>query len=254
MGILINELSVLYRAFARDEVDPLPPLPANSICRLCKLAAAVVDGRCAGTAGDLLARDVIQYADYASWQRQWLMGDVLEQQAIYWRETLSDAPVLLELPTDRARPARQNHAGAMLEVIVDPQQAQALKALSQRHGLTLYMTLLASWALLLSRLSGQDDVVIGSPVANRGRPETEGLIGFFVNTLAMRVDLSGSPTLAQLLALVKSRTLQAQAHQDIPFEQVVELIQPPRSLAHAPLFQVMFAWQNTPQGGHFRSR
>nr|WP_255352740.1 amino acid adenylation domain-containing protein [Xanthomonas sp. GPE 39] len=217
MGILINELSVLYRAFARDEVDPLPTLP-------------------------------IQYADYASWQRQWLTGDVLEQQATYWRETLSDAPVLLELPTDRARPARQNHAGAMLEVIVDPQQAQALKALSQRHGLTLYMTLLASWALLLSRLSGQDDLVIGSPVANRGRHETEGLIGFFVNTLAMRIELSGSPTLAQLLALVKNRTLQAQAHQDIPFEQVVELIQPPRSLAHAPLFQVMFAWQNTPQG------
>ncbi|WP_052689942.1 non-ribosomal peptide synthetase, partial [Xanthomonas sp. GPE 39] len=217
MGILINELSVLYRAFACGEADPLPPLP-------------------------------IQYADYASWQRQWLKGNVLEQQATYWRETLSGAPVLLELPTDRPRPARQDHAGAMLQVIVEPQQAQALKALSQRHGLTLYMTLLASWALLLSRLSGQDDVVIGSPVANRGRSETEGLIGFFVNTLALRVELSGSPTLAQLLALVKNRTLQAQAHQDIPFEQVVELLQPPRSLAHAPLFQVMFAWQNTPQG------
>ncbi|WP_200894115.1 condensation domain-containing protein, partial [Xanthomonas sp. MUS 060] len=149
---------------------------------------------------------------------------------------------------DRPRPARQDHAGAMLEVIVDPQQTQALKALSQRHGLTLYMTLLASWSLLLSRLSGQDDVVIGSPVANRGRSETEGLIGFFVNTLALRVELSGSPTLAQLLASVKNRTLQAQAHQDIPFEQVVELLQPPRSLAHTPLFQVMFAWQNTPQG------
>ncbi|WP_155393211.1 non-ribosomal peptide synthetase, partial [Xanthomonas albilineans] len=133
-------------------------------------------------------------------------------------------------------------------VVVEPQQLQALKELSQRHGLTLYMTLLASWALLLSRLSCQDDVVIGSPVANRGRSETEGLIGFFVNTLALRVELSGSPTLAQLLASVKERALQAQAHQDIPFEQVVELVQPPRSLSHAPLFQVMFAWQNTPEG------
>ncbi|WP_152640507.1 condensation domain-containing protein [Xanthomonas sp. MUS 060] len=217
MAILIDELSVLYRAFARGEADPLAPLP-------------------------------IQYADYASWQRQWLVGELLQQQADYWREALSGAPVLLELPTDRPRPARQDHAGAMLDVVVDPQQAQALKALSQRHGLTLYMTLLASWALLLSRLSGQNDVVIGSPVANRGRSETERLIGFFVNTLALRVELSGSPTLAQLLASVKERALQAQAHQDIPFEQVVELVQPPRSLAHTPLCQVMFAWQNTPQG------
>ncbi|WP_235429859.1 non-ribosomal peptide synthetase, partial [Xanthomonas sp. GPE 39] len=216
MGILINELSVLYRAFARGEADPLPPLP-------------------------------IQYADYASWQRQWLAGDVLQQQAAYWRDALSGAPELLELPTDRPRPTRQDHACAMLEVVVGSQQAQALKELSQRHGLTLYMTLLASWALLLSRLSGQDDVVIGSPVANRGRSETEGLIGFFVNTLALRIELSGSPTLAQLLASVKQRALQAQAHQDIPFEQVVELVQPPRSLAYTPLFQVMFAWQNMPR-------
>ncbi|MCD0265020.1 amino acid adenylation domain-containing protein, partial [Xanthomonas melonis] len=217
MGILIDELNVLYRAFSRGEADPLAPLP-------------------------------IQYADYASWQRQWLAGDVLQQQAAYWREALSGAPVLLELPTDHPRPAQQEHAGAMLEVVIDQQQTQALKALSQRHGLTLYMTLLASWAMLLSRLSGQDDVVIGSPVANRGRSETEGLIGFFVNTVALRVDVSGSPTLAQLLASVKERALQSQAHQDIPFEQVVELVQPPRSLAHTPLFQVMFAWQNTPQG------
>ncbi|WP_230598118.1 condensation domain-containing protein, partial [Xanthomonas albilineans] len=167
MGILINELSVLYRAFARGEADPLVPLP-------------------------------IQYADYASWQRRWLEGEVLQRQVAYWREALSGAPVLLELPTDRPRPPRQDHAGATLEMVVEPQQLQALKELSQRHGLTMYMTLLASWALLLSRLSGQDDVVIGSPVANRGRSETEGLIGFFVNTLALRVEVSGSPTLAQL--------------------------------------------------------
>ncbi len=216
MGVLIDELSVLYRAFARGTADPLDPLP-------------------------------IQYADYASWQRQWLVGKVLEQQATYWRETLSGAPVLLELPTDRPRPPRQDHAGAMLEMVIDPPQAHALKALSQRHGVTMYMTLLASWAMLLSRLSGQDEVVIGSPVANRGRSETEGLIGFFMNMLALRVELSGSPTLAQLLASVKQRALQAQVHQDISFEQVVELVQPPRSQAYAPLFQVMFAWQNLPQ-------
>ncbi|WP_337999790.1 amino acid adenylation domain-containing protein [Xanthomonas cucurbitae] len=217
MGILIEELSVLYRAFARGHADPLAPLP-------------------------------IQYTDYASWQRQWLAGERLQQQASYWRETLSGAPVLLELPTDRPRPAQQDHAGAMLEVLLNQSQVQALEALSRRHGLTLYMTLLTSWAMLLSRLSGQDEVVIGSPAANRGRSETEGLIGLFVNTLALRVDLSGSPTLAQLLASVKQRALQAQAHQDIPFEQVVELVQPPRSLSHTPLFQVLFAWQNTPQG------
>ncbi|AUI90618.1 hypothetical protein BVV10_11235 [Xanthomonas oryzae pv. oryzae] len=217
MSILIDELSVLYRSFACNEADPLTPLP-------------------------------IQYADYALWQRQWLAGDVLQQQATYWRQALSGAPALLELPSDHPRPERQTYAGAQLDVLVDAEQVQALKALSQRHGMTLYMTLLASWAMLLSRLSGQGDVVIGSPAANRGRSETEGLIGFFVNTLALRIDLSGAPTLGQLLASVKTSALQAQAHQDIPFEQVVELVQPPRSLAHAPLFQVMFSWQNTPQG------
>ncbi|WP_045739307.1 condensation domain-containing protein [Xanthomonas sp. MUS 060] len=155
MGILIDELSVLYRAFARGEADPLASM-GILIDELSVLYRAFARGE-----ADPLAPLPIQYADYASWQRQWLTGDVLEQQASYWRKTLSDAPVLLELPTDRPRPARQDHAGAMLEVIVDPQQAQALKALSQRHGLTMYMTLLASWALLLARLSGQDDVVIG---------------------------------------------------------------------------------------------
>lgn len=132
MSILIDELSVLYRSFACNEADPLTPLP-------------------------------IQYADYALWQRQWLAGDVLQQQATYWRQALSGAPALLELPSDHPRPARQTYAGAQLDVLVDAEQVQALKALSQRHGMTLYMTLLASWAMLLSRLSGQGDVVIGSP-------------------------------------------------------------------------------------------
>ena len=129
-----------------------------------------------------------------------------------------------------------------------PGLSRRLKALSRRHGVTLYMTLLAGWAALLSRLSGQDEMVIGSPSANRGRAELEGLIGFFVNTLALRVDLSGSPSVAELLGRVKAVSLGAQSHQDLPFEQVVEARQPPRSLAHAPVFQTMFAWQNAPEG------
>jgi non-ribosomal peptide synthetase component F len=135
-----------------------------------------------------------------------------------------------------------------VDVELDEALTAALKALSQRHGATLFMTLLAGWATVLARLSGQDDVVVGTPSANRGRREIEELIGFFVNTLALRVDLSGAPTVAEVLARVKARALEAQRNQDIPFEQVVERVQPARSLAHTPLFQVMFAWQNAPDG------
>ncbi|HEX2189524.1 MAG TPA: amino acid adenylation domain-containing protein, partial [Longimicrobiaceae bacterium] len=215
MGVLHRELGALYAAFARGEADPLPPLP-------------------------------VQYADYAAWQRRWLEGEVLQRQADYWRETLAGAPELLELPTDHPRPARQDFAGASLKVELDEALTAALKTLSQRHGATLYMTLLAGWAAVLSRLSGQDEVVVGTPTANRGRADVEELIGFFVNTLALRVDLSGAPTVAEALGRVKARALEAQQNQDIPFEQVVELVQPARSLAHSPLFQVMFAWQNAP--------
>ena len=217
IGVLISELSALYSAFARAEADPLPPLP-------------------------------IHYADYATWQRSWLEGDAGEQQARYWKEALTGVPALLALPADHPRPAQQDFAGAMAGVRLDAELSQRLKALSRRHGVTLYMTLLAGWAALLARLSGQDDVLIGSPAANRRRAELEGLIGFFVNTLAMRVDVSGSPSVAELLGRVKAVALAAQENQDIPFEQVVELVQPPRSLAHTPLFQVMFVWQNTPEG------
>ncbi|HET7461859.1 MAG TPA: amino acid adenylation domain-containing protein, partial [Longimicrobium sp.] len=215
MGVLHRELGALYAAFARGQADPLPPLP-------------------------------VQYADYAAWQRRWLEGDILQRQADYWRQTLSGAPELLELPTDHPRPARQDFAGASLKVELDEALTAALRALGQRHGATLHMTLLAGWAAVLARLSGQDEVVVGTPSANRGRSEIEGLIGFFVNTLALRVDLSGSPSVAELLGRVKERSLGAQHHQDIPFEQVVELVQPVRSLAHTPLFQAMFAWQNAP--------
>ncbi|HEU0077428.1 MAG TPA: condensation domain-containing protein, partial [Longimicrobiaceae bacterium] len=217
MGVLTRELGVLYGAFRRGGADPLPELE-------------------------------VQYADYAAWQRRWVEGEVLAAQAEYWRRTLAGAPELLELPTDRPRPARQDHAGAALRVELDEELAAGLRALSRRQGTTLFMTLLAGWAVVLSRLSGQQDVVVGAPVANRGRREIEGLIGFFVNTLAHRVELSGSPTTAELLGRVKQRAVEAQAHQDIPFEQVVELVQPARSLAHTPLFQVMLAWQNAPRG------
>ncbi|HET7465003.1 MAG TPA: condensation domain-containing protein, partial [Longimicrobium sp.] len=217
-GVLFRELGALYAAFARGDADPLPPLP-------------------------------VQYADYAAWHRRWVQGEVLQRQADYWGQTLAGAPELLELPTDHPRPAKQDFAGASLDVELDEALTAALKTLSQRHGTTLFMTLLAGWAAVLARLSGQDDVVIGTPSANRGRSEIEGLIGFFVNTLPLRVDLSGAPTVAEVLGRVKGRALEAQANQDIPFEQVVERVQPARSLAHTPLFQVMFAWQNAPGGG-----
>ncbi len=217
MGVLTDELSSLYAAFRREEADPLPALP-------------------------------VQYADYAAWQRRWVQEEVLEAQAAYWREALAGAPELLELPTDRVRPARQDHAGASLGVELDEELTAALEALGRRRGTTLFMTLLAGWAAVLGRLSGQEDVVVGTPTANRGRPEIEALIGFFVNTLAVRVDLSGSPTVAELLERVRARALEAQQHQDIPFEQVVELVQPARSLAHSSMFQVLLAWQNAPRG------
>ena len=216
-GVLYRELGALYGAFVRGEADPLPPLP-------------------------------IQYADYAAWHRRWVEGPVLEAQAAYWTETLAGAPELLELPADRPRPARQDFAGASLELELDAELAAALKALSRRHGTTLFMTLLAGWAVVLGRLSGQPDVVVGTPTANRGRGETDGLIGFFVNTLPVRVDLSDGPRVGELLARVKARALEAQRNQDIPFEQVVERTRPVRSLAYSPLVQVMFTWQDAPGG------
>ncbi|HEX6751379.1 MAG TPA: non-ribosomal peptide synthase/polyketide synthase [Longimicrobium sp.] len=216
-GVFSRELGALYAAFRAGGENPLPPLP-------------------------------IQYADYAVWQRRWIEGEVIEAQASYWRQALAGAPALLELPADRPRPARMDHTGASVRVELDETLTAALKALSRRHGTTLYMTLLAGWAAVLSRLSGQADVVVGSPSANRGRREIEGLIGFFVNTLALRVDVSGSPTVAELLGRVKARSLGAQANQDIPFERVVEVVDPARSVAHAPLFQVMLSLQNNPGG------
>ncbi|BCJ65767.1 non-ribosomal peptide synthetase [Polymorphospora rubra] len=217
MGVLTRELGILYGAFHRGEGDPLPALP-------------------------------VQYADYAAWQRQWLADGVLARQETYWRQALTDAPTLLELPTDRPRPAEMDHAGAHLTLDLDAELTAGLKALSARHGGTLFMTLLTGWAIVLSRLSGQHDLVIGTPTANRRRAELEDLIGFFVNTLALRIDLTDNPTVTQLLDRVRDLSLTTLEHQDLPFEQVVELVNPTRSLAHTPLFQVMFAWQNNEDG------
>ncbi|WP_035688107.1 condensation domain-containing protein, partial [Bradyrhizobium sp. Cp5.3] len=213
LGVLVRELSELYRAFEAGQDDPLPPL-------------------------------AIQYPDYAAWQRHWLSGERLSNQAQYWRNTLSGAPARLALPTDRPRPARQLFAGARVAVVIDADLTRGLRRLSHRHGTTLFMTVLAAWAAVLSRLSGQDDIVIGVPSANRGRREIEELIGFFVNTLALRLDLSGEPSVAELLERTRRTALAAQEHQDLPFEQVVEIVQPPRHLDHTPLFQVMLAWEN----------
>nr|WP_269202318.1 non-ribosomal peptide synthetase [Ralstonia pseudosolanacearum] len=212
-GVLARELGMLYEAYRSGGEDPLPALP-------------------------------IQYADYAVWQRRWLEGAELQRQGAYWEQALAGAPTLLSLPTDRARPAQQDYAGGSVEVIFDETLSAGLRKLSQRHGTTLFMTVLAGWSALLSRLSGQDEVVVGSPVANRTRSEVEGLIGFFVNTLALRVEV-GSATVSELLGRVKSRVLEAQAHQDLPFEQVVERVRPVRSLSHSPVFQAALSWLNT---------
>ncbi|UNO43298.1 amino acid adenylation domain-containing protein [Streptomyces sp. MST-110588] len=217
MGVLTRELGALYTALLQGSGNPLPPLP-------------------------------VQYADYAAWQRERLSRGALAKQADYWRKALAHAPASLELPTDRPRPAEQDYRGGRLRLEFGTELTTALKSLSRRHGSTLFMTVLTGWALVLSRLSGQESVVIGTPTANRRRAELEGLIGFFVNALALPIDLSGKPTVAELLKRVRGATLSALEHQDLPFEQVVELVNPARSPARTPLFQTMFAWQNSEEG------
>ena len=202
---------------------------------------ALYQAECQGTEAALAALP-IQYADYAAWQRRWLVGERLERQADYWRQALAGAPDLSSVPTDRARPAQQDFAGASLAIRIDPGLALGLQGLAQRHGATLYMALMGAWAALLARLSGQADVVVGSPVAGRHRAELEGVVGLFVNTLAVRIDTAEAIDGAALMALVRAQVLAAQAHQDLPFEQVVELTRPSRSLAHAPLFQTTVNW------------
>ena len=188
-----------------------------------------------------------QYPDYAVWQRGYLSGEVLEPQLGYWKKQLSGAPPLLELPTDRPRPALQSFKGSRLSRRLDKALLEALKAVGQADRATLFMTLLAAFSVLLSRYCRADDIVIGSPIAGRTRTETEHLIGFFVNTLALRIDMSGDPSFREHLSRVREMALCAYSHQDLPFEKLVEELKPERSLAYSPLFQVLFALQNTTQ-------
>ncbi|HAT3848741.1 TPA: amino acid adenylation domain-containing protein [Serratia marcescens] len=212
-GILLRELGALYGALRRGDADPLPPL-------------------------------TLQYADYAAWQRRYLTPERLAAQAQYWRETLSDAPALLTLPTDRPRPTVQSFSGGEVPIAIDAELTQALRQFSRQHGGTLFMTVLAAWSLVLARMAGQQELVIGTPEANRGRLETESLVGFFVSTLALRIDLRDDPDLPTLIARIRHTVLTAQENRDLPFEQVVELVNPPRHLGYTPLFQVMLAWQD----------
>ncbi|HKR13277.1 MAG TPA: amino acid adenylation domain-containing protein, partial [Pyrinomonadaceae bacterium] len=214
--VLLNELGTLYEAAVAGRTSPLPELS-------------------------------IQYADFAEWQRQWLRGAVLAQQLEYWREHLRGAPPLLELPTDRPRPAMQRFNGARESFALSRELSARLVELSRREDATLFMTLLAAFYVLLYRYTAETDIVVGTPVANRNRQELESLIGFFVNTLALRVNLSGNPTFRELLAQAREVSLGAFAHQDLPFEMLVEELSPVRDPSRNPLFQVMFALQNTPE-------
>jgi amino acid adenylation domain-containing protein len=217
MGVLYHELSVLYRAFTNGQPSPLAELP-------------------------------IQYGDYAVWQRQWLQGEVLDSQLSYWKKQLEGIPDVLNLPTDRPRPAAQSFRGKRQTVELSKGLTEELRALSRKEGVTLFMTLLAAFQTLLYRYTGQQDIVVGAPIANRNRTEIEGLIGFFVNMLVFRSNFSGNPSFTELLARVREMALGAYAHQDLPFEKLVEELKPERSLSHSPLFQVMFVFQNVPAG------
>ncbi len=215
VGIFIREIVALYEAFIDGKPSPLEELP-------------------------------LQYTDFAAWQRAWLTGEVLEKQLAYWKEQMANAPAMLELPTDRPRPAVQAYLGATHSFAVRAEMVAALKGLSRSEDVTFFMTLLATWKVLLTRYTGQVDLLLGTPIANRNRRETEDLIGFFVNTLVLRTDLSGNPVFRELLRRVREVCLAAYAHQDLPFEKLVEELQPERSLSHTPLFQVSFALQNIP--------
>ena len=187
----------------------------------------------------------LQYADYALWQRNWMQGDVVQQQLTYWKRQLAGAPVLT-FPTDRPRPAVMTGKGALLSFQLPPRLSMQLKQLAGEQNVSLFMLLLAAWQTLLGRYSGQTDVVVGVPIANRTRSEIEGLIGFFVNMLPLRTDLAGNPGFVDLLTCVRTTALEAYAHQDVPFEQLVETLEIERDLGRDPLVQTLFTWQNTP--------
>ncbi|HEU5415969.1 MAG TPA: amino acid adenylation domain-containing protein, partial [Candidatus Angelobacter sp.] len=213
MAILTRELGALYEAFSQAKPSPLPELP-------------------------------IQYADFAMWQRQWLTGEVLDEQAAYWKRQLAESPVL-ELATDHPRPAVPTHSAGAAITTFKPDLTAQLKGFGRRHGASLFMTLLAGYQILLARHTGQWDVAVGSPVANRNREEIEPLIGFFVNTLVLRSQMSPNQSFPELLVHVRKNALEAYAHQDLPFERLVEIIDPQRNLGRSPLFQVRFTMLNT---------
>ncbi|HKV06649.1 MAG TPA: condensation domain-containing protein, partial [Thermoanaerobaculia bacterium] len=215
LGIFTREMAALYAAFSAGDPSPLPELP-------------------------------VQYADFALWQRDWLRGEVLEEQLAWWRGVLVSSPAALELPTDRPRPPFPSFRGAVRTRTLAADLAGSLRALGQAHGTTPFMTLLAVFATLLSRYTGQTDVVLGSPIANRNRSEIEGLIGFFANTLVLRTDLGGDPAFTALLERIRPAALAAFARQDLPFERLVEDLRPYRDVSRQPLFQVLFAVQNVP--------
>ena len=213
---MIKEAAALYQAYTNAEESPLEELP-------------------------------IQYADYAAWQRRWLSGEVLEQQLRYWKNRLEGAAGVLELPADRPRPAVQSYRGSSVEVRVGREVTESLKALGRGEGATLFMVVMAAYKVLLYRLSGQGDISVGVPVANRNRAEVEGLIGFFVNTVVMRSRVRGEGSFLELLREEKEVAIGAHGHEDLPFEKLVEELQPERNLSHTPLFQVVFTFQTVPK-------
>ena len=216
MGIFIQELIILYDAFLKGQLSPLPEL-------------------------------TLQYADYADWQREWLQGDVLDGQLTYWKNQLDGILPVLELPVDRPRPSVQTNAGANTVVDYPRQKLDQIIAFSRHEGATLFMTLLATFQVLLARLCGQEDISVGTPVANRSRGEVEQIIGLFINTLVIRTKVDLSLSFRNILKKVKENALEAFSHQDIPFEMLVDAVQPERDMSHSPLFQVMFILQNAQQ-------
>ncbi|RYZ44403.1 MAG: DUF1549 domain-containing protein, partial [Myxococcaceae bacterium] len=214
-GVLVREMGTLYATLSRGLASPLPELP-------------------------------VQYADHALWQRDWLRGEVLEHQLGYWRQQLEGAPSHLELPTDHPRPARQSFQGALLPLTLPRTSSEALEALARREGVTPFMVLLAAFQVLLGRYAGQDDVLVGSPIAGRRHAEAEALIGYFANTVVLRTRLRPQDTFRALLTQVRDTTLGAYEHQDLPFEKLVEALHPTRDPARTPFFQVTFTLQNAP--------
>ncbi len=212
-SVLVRDLSVLYEDFSRGRPSNLPEL-------------------------------AIQYADYTQWQRDWMQGEVLEEHLAYWRQQLKDSAPVLQLPTDRPRPAVQTYNGAVLPYLLEPERVKPVQALANSEGATLFMVMLAAFKALLYRHSGQPDIIVGTPIAGRPRAELESLIGFFVNTLALRTAVDGEQSFRSLLRRVREGALGAYAHQDVPFEKLVEDLQPDRNLSFTPLFQVVFALQN----------